>query len=196
MMERRRAPRPVDAAGPRRARRRHAARPPCSPRTRRLRRNAVRALGSGCRRQKPVFRLRRGQRSRSRHAPRRLGEAGRIPHHAGDPDAREKARRGWDQPEPTSGCAKPPACSCSKHKAEATFKEGPNLLPNPGFEITGADGLPEGWVRNDNIGRSGPLNAPSNAKWQMTDAGPQRSQSRDLQSAGNAVSPPCMPRCR
>ncbi len=59
----------------------------------------------------------------------------------------------------------------SKHKAEATFTEGPNLLPNPGFEIVGTDGLPEGWVRNDNIGRSGPLNAPSNATWKMTDAG-------------------------
>lgn len=58
-----------------------------------------------------------------------------------------------------------------QHKAEARFKEGPNLLPNPGFEITGANGLPEGWTRNDNIGRSGPLTSPSNAKWQMTDAG-------------------------
>ena len=57
-----------------------------------------------------------------------------------------------------------------RHKAEASFKEGPNLLPNAGFEITGADGLPEGWVKNDNIGRSGPLSVPSNAKWQMTDA--------------------------
>jgi putative membrane-bound dehydrogenase-like protein len=57
-----------------------------------------------------------------------------------------------------------------RHKAEASFKEGPNLLPNPGFEITGADGLPEGWVKNDNIGRSGPLRVPSNARWRMTDA--------------------------
>ncbi len=57
------------------------------------------------------------------------------------------------------------------HKAEATFKEGPNLLPNFGFEVTGADGLPDGWTRNDNVGRSGPLTSPSNAKWQMTDAG-------------------------
>jgi mono/diheme cytochrome c family protein len=30
-----------------------------------------------------------------------------------------------------------------------TYKEGPNLLPNPGFEIIGADGLPEGWKRRD-----------------------------------------------
>ena len=59
----------------------------------------------------------------------------------------------------------------SKHKAEAIFTEGPNLLPNPGLEIVDANGLPEGWVRNDNIGRSGPLNAPSNATWKMTDAG-------------------------
>ncbi len=56
-----------------------------------------------------------------------------------------------------------------QHKAEATFKEGPNLLPNEGFEVTGADGLPEGWVRNDDIGRSGPLSSPSGAMWRMTD---------------------------
>ncbi len=30
-----------------------------------------------------------------------------------------------------------------------TLQEGPNLLPNPGFEIVGADGLPEGWKRRD-----------------------------------------------
>lgn len=35
-----------------------------------------------------------------------------------------------------------------KHKA-ITYQEGPNLLPNPGFEIIGADGLPEGWKRRD-----------------------------------------------
>jgi mono/diheme cytochrome c family protein len=58
-----------------------------------------------------------------------------------------------------------------QHKADARFREGPNLLPNPGFEITGTDGLPEGWTRNDNIGRSGPLSSPSNAAWKMTDAG-------------------------
>ncbi len=35
-----------------------------------------------------------------------------------------------------------------QHKAN-TFEEGPNLLPNPGFEVVGADGLPEGWQRRD-----------------------------------------------
>jgi putative membrane-bound dehydrogenase-like protein len=63
-----------------------------------------------------------------------------------------------------------------KHKAEA-FKEGPNLLPNPGFEITGAEGLPEGWKRNENFGRRGGPGGgaggtggrPSSAKWQMTE---------------------------
>ncbi len=58
-----------------------------------------------------------------------------------------------------------------QHKAEARFKEGPNLLPNPGFETTGADGLPEGWAKNEDIGRGGPLRAPSNAKWQMSTTG-------------------------
>ncbi len=35
-----------------------------------------------------------------------------------------------------------------KHRAEA-LREGPNLLPNPSFEVTAADGLPEGWKRRD-----------------------------------------------
>jgi putative membrane-bound dehydrogenase-like protein len=60
-----------------------------------------------------------------------------------------------------------------RHQTEATFKEGPNLLPNEGFEVTGADGLPDGWVRNDDIGRSGPLTSPSRATWKMTDTGRQ-----------------------
>lgn len=34
------------------------------------------------------------------------------------------------------------------HKVEA-FKEGPNLLPNPGFEKLAEDGMPEGWKRRD-----------------------------------------------
>jgi putative membrane-bound dehydrogenase-like protein len=34
------------------------------------------------------------------------------------------------------------------HGAEL-FKEGPNLLPNPGFEIIASEGLPEGWKRRD-----------------------------------------------
>ncbi len=67
-----------------------------------------------------------------------------------------------------------------KHKAEAV-KEGPNLLPNPGFEIAGADGLPEGWTKTENVGRGpggggggggpgGPGGGPSTAKWLMTEA--------------------------
>ena len=41
-----------------------------------------------------------------------------------------------------------------KHKTDA-YKEGPNLLPNPGFEIVGANGLPEGWKRRDYAGLPG-----------------------------------------
>jgi putative membrane-bound dehydrogenase-like protein len=40
-----------------------------------------------------------------------------------------------------------------KHKA-ATYKEGPNLLPNPGLETLAADGFPEGWIRRDYNGNS------------------------------------------
>jgi putative membrane-bound dehydrogenase-like protein len=44
-----------------------------------------------------------------------------------------------------------------RHKVEA-FKEGPNLLPNPGFEELADNGLPVGWTRRD-YG-----NKPGNAK--------------------------------
>ena len=52
------------------------------------------------------------------------------------------------------------------HKVEA-YKEGPNLLPNPGFEVIGSNGLPEGWTRRDYGNR--PANKES--EWQVvTDA--------------------------
>ncbi len=34
-------------------------------------------------------------------------------------------------------------------------REGPNLLPNAGFETAGQDGLPQGWKRQDNSNRAG-----------------------------------------
>jgi len=47
-------------------------------------------------------------------------------------------------------------------------REGPNLLPNPGFEIVGSDGLPEGWKRRD-YNRS---ESTRNAEWKIvSDAG-------------------------
>ncbi|HEY3898763.1 MAG TPA: PVC-type heme-binding CxxCH protein [Chthoniobacter sp.] len=49
-----------------------------------------------------------------------------------------------------------------KHKVE-TFKEGPNLLPNPGFENLAADGLPEGWTRRDYGAKPG----NENAEWKV-----------------------------
>jgi len=49
-----------------------------------------------------------------------------------------------------------------KHHAQ-TYKEGPNLLPNPGFEVIGADGLPEGWKRRDYGRREG----NDTAKWEV-----------------------------
>jgi putative membrane-bound dehydrogenase-like protein len=49
-----------------------------------------------------------------------------------------------------------------KHHAQP-YQEGPNLLPNPGFEEVSADGLPQGWKRRDYGNR------PSNetAKWEI-----------------------------
>ena len=43
------------------------------------------------------------------------------------------------------------------------YKEGPNLLPNPGFEVLGSDGLPEGWKRRDYGGRE----ANKTAEWKV-----------------------------
>ncbi len=36
-----------------------------------------------------------------------------------------------------------------KHDAGSAYREGPNLLPNPGLETLNSDGLPEGWTRRD-----------------------------------------------
>src|SRR5207244_1586898 len=49
-----------------------------------------------------------------------------------------------------------------KHDARS-YKEGPNLLPNPSFEVVGADGLPEGWKRRDYGKREG----NQKAKWEV-----------------------------
>jgi putative membrane-bound dehydrogenase-like protein len=54
-----------------------------------------------------------------------------------------------------------------KHNALA-FKEGPNLLPNPGFEVVGADGLPEGWKRRDYGNRE----ANTGAEWKIVNTDP------------------------
>lgn len=37
----------------------------------------------------------------------------------------------------------------AKVHGASLYREGPNLLPNPGFETLGANGLPEGWQRRD-----------------------------------------------
>ena len=53
-----------------------------------------------------------------------------------------------------------------KHGVEL-FREGPNLLPNPGMETTGTEGLPQGWTRRDYGNRE----ANKSARWEMvTDA--------------------------
>jgi mono/diheme cytochrome c family protein len=48
------------------------------------------------------------------------------------------------------------------------FREGPNLLPSPGFEAFAATGLPEGWTRRDNGTR------PGNATAEWTGVGGAR----------------------
>lgn len=59
----------------------------------------------------------------------------------------------------------------------ALFREGPNLVPNPGFEIAGPDGLPSGWTRRDTGNRPG----NADAEWSVVAADQQaRSGSKAL----------------
>ena len=65
------------------------------------------------------------------------------------------------------------------------YKEGPNLLPNAGFEEVGPDGLPAGWRRRDYGNRE----ANTTAAWSSsTGDGPRRSGQRALRvvTDGNA----------
>ncbi len=63
-----------------------------------------------------------------------------------------------------------------KHNAQR-FREGPNLLPNPGFESTSIDGLPEGWKRRDYGNREG----NERVKWEtLTGPGDAHSGARGV----------------
>ncbi len=53
----------------------------------------------------------------------------------------------------------------SKRHGAIPFREGPNLLPNPGFEELAASGLPLGWTRRDYGGATKPGNA--GAEWKV-----------------------------
>jgi putative membrane-bound dehydrogenase-like protein len=48
------------------------------------------------------------------------------------------------------------------------FREGPNLVPNSGFETAGTNGLPDGWTRRDNGNRPG----NAEAAWTVVTADP------------------------
>ena len=50
----------------------------------------------------------------------------------------------------------------------ALYREGPNLLPNPGFETIASNGLPEGWKRRD----YGAREANKDAEWKVV-SGPK-----------------------
>ena len=57
------------------------------------------------------------------------------------------------------------------------YKDGPNLLPNPGLETIAADGFPEGWKRRD----YGDREANKSAKWEVvTGAGNVHSGERAI----------------
>jgi mono/diheme cytochrome c family protein len=73
-----------------------------------------------------------------------------------------------------------------RHKAEA-YKQGPNLLPSDGFEVTGTEGLPDGWQRREGFGRQAPGGPGADgapAKWALTEAaGSVRGGARALSCA-------------
>ena len=131
----------------------------------RLRRNAVRALGATTHGADALLRRRSAWpipiRITRLAALVKLAE---FPDHAGDPDRGRKSS-------PTDPAVQADEwlqrsvenARAAKHKA-ITYKEGPNLLPNPGFEIVGADGLPEGWKRRD-YDKDEPGNAK--AEWKV-----------------------------
>ncbi|TLD68618.1 c-type cytochrome [Phragmitibacter flavus] len=52
-----------------------------------------------------------------------------------------------------------------RHHDAVPWKEGPNLLPNPGFDKLAANGLPEGWTRRDYDYSKPPGNAT--AEWSI-----------------------------
>ena len=52
----------------------------------------------------------------------------------------------------------------------ASHREGPNLLPNPGFEMAGEDGLPAGWRRRDYGTRAGNRDAAWTSSVEPADA--------------------------
>lgn len=62
------------------------------------------------------------------------------------------------------------------HQADI-YKEGPNLLPNPGFETVGTDGLPTGWKRRDYGNRE----ANKSAEWTVA------SGEKNFHTGNNAV---------
>ncbi|WP_414660743.1 PVC-type heme-binding CxxCH protein [Horticoccus sp. 23ND18S-11] len=53
----------------------------------------------------------------------------------------------------------------AKLHGASLFREGPNLLPNSGFETIGSNGLPEGWKRRDYGTREG----NATAEWKIVD---------------------------
>jgi len=63
----------------------------------------------------------------------------------------------------------------AKKHGVSSFREGPNLLPNPGLETLAADGFPEGWKRRD----YGGSRANERVKWEVASGAPDQVHAGD-----------------
>ncbi len=70
----------------------------------------------------------------------------------------------------------------AKVHGTSPFRPGPNLLPNPGFETAGTDGLPQGWTRRDQGTRPG----NAGALWRVADGFAPHAGNRALRVAAAA----------
>jgi putative membrane-bound dehydrogenase-like protein len=113
----------------------------------RLRRNAIRALGSDAKAQAMYFGA--GVFS-DPDLTTRLAAFVKLAEFATTPEIQTLVKRLTADPttKQDEWLVDAAKLLAKKHKA-ISYKEGPNLLPNPGFEVVGADGLPEGWKRRD-----------------------------------------------
>jgi putative membrane-bound dehydrogenase-like protein len=130
----------------------------------RLRRNAVRALGTDENAQK-LFHGSGVVTDSELHT--RLAAWVRLADFPTTPEIQKLVRNLVSDPVTKSDeWLKEAARILGKRHATQTYIEGPNLLPNPGLEALGANGLPEGWTRRD-YGRS---SGPEFATWKSTNA--------------------------
>ena len=130
----------------------------------RLRRNAIRALGTDAAAQTLFY----GSGVVSDPQPHtRLAAWVRMADFPTTPEIQKLVRNLAAQPSTKSDeWLKEAARILGKRHSTQTYTEGPNLLPNAGLETLGSNGFPEGWTRRD----YGKTSGPEFATWKSTSA--------------------------